>query len=263
MAETPTNEPSDEQKLVLNVIWQSFQKEGSWPSYAGVDQVVDREGLNIRPLVETMPQGLMIPDARSISWQWFPQPGDELRVQIRGLAYCDDTERDLALLARVVRYLADRERTFVIPKLSNAEPLLIRSDEVKRDLELSDEEGRRAYELLHTFEWRVMNGGSGGPDEWGYQIDVEAVRAYRHVETTEDYLAVRLKFDRQQPPAIVAPLPTEPEFEALLAPVTSPTPEVRRSLWAQAISPLLRHPVVATIVGGLILAGVLYAIRSL
>lgn len=204
------NEPTDDQRTLLNVIWQGFRREGRWPSYRGVDVVLNRMGLEARPLVESMPPGLMVPDLQRMSHRWFPRDGDEFRVQITGLAYCEDTEVDLALVTRLVRYLADRERAYEIPSLSDPQPLRVSSAEVQRDLGLTAEESGRAYGLLTTFESRVLNGGSGSEQEWNYEIDVEEVRRYREVTTVDEYLAVRREADRPQ----LSPLPPLAFFEA-------------------------------------------------
>lgn len=244
--------PTSEQRRLLNAIWQGFRREGQWPSYLGIDQLLDREGLAVRPLIESMPPGLMTPDLSTRRWQYSPRSNDELRVQVEGLRYCKDTEGELQLLARLVRYLADRERTFELPSLSAPEPLVVASTEARADLGLSDDEVARAYGLLTTFAWDVLDGGGGNPGEWSFQIDVENVRQYRSVETLEGYLAVRAERDRPQlsrlsplvDPGLsesISNVPTQP---------AAPEPRVR----SRAVAHLLRHPIVATIIGGLIVA---------
>jgi hypothetical protein len=253
--------------MLLNAIWHAFRREERWPSYRGIDQVLDRRGLRVRPLVESMPPGLMIPDRQRMSHVWFPSDNDELRVQIAGLSYCDDTADDLALVTRLVRYLADRERAYVMPSLSNPQPLIVTSEEMKNDLHLSDEDIARGWLLLTTFEWRVLDGGGGNPEEWSYQIDVEEVRHYRDVETVDDYLAARLEVDRPQLTAL-PPLPSfkagldvagEREEEETHAEQSSPP-------WGTFDRPF-RHPivvaVVGTAVGGLLLTAILWAIHLL
>lgn len=142
-----------------------------------------------------MPRGLMYPDIGALSHRWFPRSDDQLRVQIAGLRYCQGTEDDLALLARLVRYFADREKSHVLESLSNPEPFRVSSTEAAADLELTSEQIARAYHLLDAFEWRVRGSGGGNPEDWSWEIDVEEVRRYRDVETITDYLTARRKGD--------------------------------------------------------------------
>ena len=256
-------EPTADQRRLLNVIWQAFRREGNWPSYFGVDQVLDREGLKVRPLVESMPSGLMLPDIQAMSQQWFPRANDELRVQIAGLPYCDDTEADLQLVTRAVRYLADREREYVLPSLSSPEPLLVSSNELRTDLDLTEEDAERVYALLTTFEWRVLDGGGGNPQQWSYQIDVEEVRRYRDVRTPSEYLAARREADRPQ----LAELPPLPSFKRSFVvedePQTTPTSKELSPWRSNALARPLRHPVIATVIGGLAVAAILWIIHLL
>ena len=225
--------------------------------------MLDREGLQVRPLVESMPPGLMLPDIQAMSHQWFPRANDELRVQIAGLAYCDDTEADLELITRAVRYLADRERAYVLPSLSNPQPLLVSSDELRTHLGLTDEQAERVYGLLTTFEWRVLDGGGGNPQQWSYQIDVEEVRRYRNVGTPSEYLAARREADRPQ----LVELPPLPSFKLSPAvahePRATPTSRAFSPRRSKALARPLRHPVIATVVGGLALAAILWIIHLL
>ena len=256
-------EPTADQRRLLNVIWQAFRREGNWPSYLGVDQVLDREGLQLRPLVESMPPGLMLPDIQAMSHQWFPRTNDELRVQIAGLVYCDETEADLGLITRAVRYLADRERAYVLPSLSNPQPLLVSSDELRTDLGLTDGEAERVYALLTTFEWRVLDGGGGNPQQWSYRIDVEEVRRYRDVRRPSEYLAARREADRPR----LAELPPLPSFKLSSVvehePQTAPPLKALSPWRSKALARPLRHPVIATVVGGLALAAILWIIHLL
>lgn len=192
---TEGDEPTLDQQRLLDAIWQGFRGEDSWPSYSGIDQVMDREGLQARSLIESMPRGLMYPDIGALSHRWFPRPQDQLRLQVAGLRYCHDTEDDLKLLARLLRYFADREKSRALASLSNPEPFRIRSSEAAADLALSAEQVARAYHLLDSFEWRVRGSGGGNPDDWSWEIDVEEVRRYRDVETTADYLQARREGD--------------------------------------------------------------------
>jgi hypothetical protein len=138
---------------------------------------------------------------------WTPQGNDELRVELHGLRYCSNAGSELALLARVARYFADREKVFDVGPLSAPAGLNITSAEVQNDLRLSDEQTQLVYRVITNF--RIGTSGSSGPDPWSCTIDIEEIRRYRDIETGEDLLAAA-------PASRVAmqPVPVEPSQES-------------------------------------------------
>jgi hypothetical protein len=257
-------EPTPDHQRLLKAIWTSFRHEHQWPKFVGIDQILDREGLGARQLIATMPAGLMVPDVQAMSHLYSPNASDELRVKVPALQFCDDTEAELALLARLVRYIADRERAFVLPSLSEPTPLIVTSDEARRDLGLVDEEVARAWALLSTFETRMWGGG-GNPEAWSLQIDIEEARRYRGVDSPESYVAARADLDHPQRP-VHSHLPTDEgrEMAEMLSPSATPAPAVpqpvARRQRTRALAPVLSHPIVSGVIVGVILLvfGVLF-----
>jgi len=94
---------------------------------------------------------LMIPDVHVRPFVWTPQGNDELRVELHGLRYCSNAGSELALLARVARYFADREKVFDVGPLSAPAGLNITSAEVQNDLRLSDEQTQLVYRVITNF----------------------------------------------------------------------------------------------------------------
>ena len=199
--------PTAEQRHLLETIWATFCSEKAWPKYVGVEKKLSDGGLNLRQLTESMPSGLMIPDVHVRPFVWTPQGNDELRVELHGLRYCSNAGSELALLARVARYFADREKVFDVGPLSAPAGLNITSAEVQNDLRLSDEQTQLVYRVITNF--RIGTSGSSGPDPWSCTIDIEEIRRYRDIETGEDLLAAA-------PASRVAmqPVPVEPSQES-------------------------------------------------
>ena len=181
-------EPTAEQRHLLETIWAAFCGEEAWPKYSGVEKRLSDQGLDLRQLIESMPAGMMIPDVQGRPYLWAPQSDEELRVTLRGLRYCSNAATELDLLARVVRYFADREKAFDIGSLSAPAKLVVTSSQVGRTLGLTDKETRLAGAMVISFHV-ATNGSSTSRGQWDCTIDLVEVRRYRQVETGDDLLA--------------------------------------------------------------------------
>lgn len=181
-------EPTTEQCHLLEAIWNAFCSEKTWPTYIGVNKKLNEKGLDVRQLIETMPSGLMIPDAQARPFVWTPQGNDQLRVTLVGLSYCPSAHAGLNLLARVARYFADREKAFDIGSLSAPAELVITSTETQRMLGLTDEEAQLVCGMITSFHVGTR-GSSVSRGQWACTIDIEDVRRYRAVENADDFLA--------------------------------------------------------------------------
>lgn len=181
-------EPTTEQRHLLETIWAASCSEKAWPKYAGVEKKLSDEGLNLRQLINSMPAGLMIPDVQNVPFVWTPQGNDELRVTLHGLRYCSNATAALELLARVVRYFADRERVFDIGSLSAPAKLVVTSDQVRRVLDLTDTEVQLVGGMVTDFHVGIY-GATTSRGQWDCTIDIEDVRRYREVGTADDLFA--------------------------------------------------------------------------
>jgi hypothetical protein len=253
-------EPTPEHQRLLNAIWSSFRHEHQWPKFVGIDQLLDRDGLDARELIASMPPGLMVPDVQAMSHMYRPNGNDELRVKVPALQYCEDTEPDMDLLARLVGYIADRERVFVLPSLSEPTPLIVTSEEARLDLGLTGNEVARAWALLSTFETRLWGGG-GNPEAWSLQIDIEEARRYRDVDTPEKYIAARAVLD-QPPERLVLPriaADQAREIAEIFGPPAAPAPPapaIVRQRRLVMLGPVFSHPIVSGLIVGLVLLAV-------
>jgi hypothetical protein len=191
-------EPTDDQGRVLALIYNEFQRTGRRPTYQWIDKLIDGEGLSMRYLVTTMPPNLMTPDTTWGGHYWRKE--DELLVTVKGLLYCgDEARRDLDLLARVLRYFADRERIFMPSASHQVEELVMSSQDLQRDLSLSDIEIQKVFVLLEQFESRLRFGSGGSETDWSWTLECEQIRHYRDVEDATSYLLARGDLPEPEP----------------------------------------------------------------
>jgi hypothetical protein len=185
-AEEP--EPTAEQRQVLNAVLHHFLQHGKRAPFRQLDKVLDQRGIELRTHAESMPPGLLTPNVQPRGGFFYPD--DELMVTVEALWYCDRGEQALDLLARLLAYLAFREKEFMP---SDAEPdLTVRSSEAAQALGLSPLEVAQARHLLDAFEPHVWVGANWGHDgTWAVTLDLERVRRFRGVQTGEEYLEAR------------------------------------------------------------------------
>ncbi len=229
--------PTDQQRHVLSLIYTEFQRTGRRPTYQWIDKLVDRDELQLRSLVTTMPGGLMTPDSSWGGRYWRPE--DELLVTVKGLLHCEGAEDDLNLLARVLRYFADRERDFIPAEPHQAEQLSIPSDDVEMALGLSSMEAAKVFVLLQQFEVGVSTGSSHNDQRWSWTLDCEAIRKYRSIDDAESYLRARGDLPEEEPRGL---LPRARRQVVNLFLHARNVVAMTRQRTPSAVGALLRHP---------------------
>jgi hypothetical protein len=181
-------EPTEEQRAVLNAVLQHFLERGTRAPFRQLDKELDHVEIELRKNAESMPPGLLIPDVRPRGGFFYPD--DELMVTLEGLRYCYGSEALLDLLAQVLAYLARRERAFM--PSSNEPDLVVNSKDVRHALGLSSREVLQVRHLLDVCEPSVWISATWEHDgEWTLTLDLERVRRFRGVENGDEYLQVR------------------------------------------------------------------------
>jgi hypothetical protein len=129
---------------------------------------------------------------------------DELLVTVQGLMHCgDEALADLDLLAIVLRFFADRERSFEPSTSHAAEDIVITSDDLRRDLKLIDGEVAKAFVLLQQFEANLRFSSGGTETVWQWMLDGELIRKYRAIEDGRTYLQARGDLPPRPPKSFV------------------------------------------------------------
>lgn len=181
-------EPDPGQVNVLDAIYGQARATGRRPLFRDLDKQLDLVGVKLRPLAESMPPGLLLPDVAPRGGSF--RENDELMVTREGLRYCEDRDQALDLLGRSLAYLARREKPF-IP--TGDEPRLeVTSEQISGALGLSGTQVALTRLLLYEYEHQAWTSISGdGESGWSMTVEAEYVRRFRGVRDGAQYLRAR------------------------------------------------------------------------
>lgn len=224
-------EPGPEQRRVLETVYGPFATSATWPKYQYVDKELDAAGHDLAAALADMPAGLLKPDPR---WPGHVlQPGDDIALTLAGLAAVGAAAADVDLFMRFLRLIVARERDFRPASPSAAEEVAISSAEVATALNLDQLEVRKLWAFVHVEP--LLGSGGGEPDRWHYEIRGN-VRLFRDAYVVADYLRLR----------------PDPSRLGLASGAAS----VGRSRLG-TLDAVLRHPLIVTVGGGLVVAALL------
>jgi hypothetical protein len=175
------------QVRVLNAVHQYFLKRGKPAPFWELDKLLDRRGILLRKYAESLPRGLLTPD---VSHRGGFHSDDELMVTIDGLRYCENGMATLDLLARVLAFMAKREKAFM-PTPTQRHPE-VHAAEIQQALGLSPVELKRARILVEQLEPQSWEHAWSYKDEgWSFTLVPEGVRCFRGVQDGAEYLLAR------------------------------------------------------------------------
>ena len=98
---------SEEQHLILQSVYDRFQADCMWPTFITVDRPLRRShGLDTGSAIQSIPEALLI---RSQPGNYRPNPADQVRLTLLGIAACAGSEDDIDRFVRLLRWLAQRE----------------------------------------------------------------------------------------------------------------------------------------------------------
>ncbi len=181
MPVTP-DEPTPDQQRVLLEIYRWLRTNGRWPTFAQIDKILDRSGIQLQDISIDFPKGLS-----SLGHRWMSD-NDELSLQPEALTYCrpesiDDTD----LILRTIWHCDQRERSHEPTEGATAPS--VSGEELSTVLGFPESRLLRVYYLLQFDYWLC---GSGLTADGHFNICVSrTVRKFREVQSYADYLAVR------------------------------------------------------------------------
>jgi uncharacterized protein (TIGR02391 family) len=181
-----TSALSQEQQVALQTIYDEFKPTAVWPVFQHLDTVLDQEhDLHAEATLATL-----WPEFVSLHTPL--RPDTTIALRVAGLAHCDGSEDDLGLFARMLRWTAEKERSFRPSSPSQAEQQVVTSEEAAYDLaasgtRISDLELRKAFALLSIEH--VHDGSSSTDSSWTLTLS-SRLRRFRGVRNYMDYLRV-------------------------------------------------------------------------
>ena len=186
---------SPDQRLVLEVIYEEFCRLGSWPVSHLVDLRLDREAdLDLNRVLPTIPLEVVVYPriAGTLS-----RPDITLSLTLEGLVCCVDSDRDVMLYLALLRWCADRERSWT-PKTSEAsEAVSVAAAAFTKDMRgpVSTLELHMLGELLHAEPGVWRTAGNVGTESWTFDLTRE-IRRFRGVANLDGYRAHSLVYER-------------------------------------------------------------------
>jgi hypothetical protein len=120
---------NDDQLEVIAAIWEVFQPSGEWPVVDSIDRLIDESwSLDIYANIAVLarkPRAVRSIGAREDA---------AVRLRVRAIDMCENSEDDLALFIRMVRWLAERERAFQPSSPHQVEQVRVTSEQLSADL---------------------------------------------------------------------------------------------------------------------------------
>jgi hypothetical protein len=181
----------DEQRAVLERIYEVFRVGLPWPTFGELDREFDREGIDLPQVLRAIPLSYAFLDRNRLI---DPRPDMELRLSLIGIAQCPDSEDDVALFLDALRWLSMVEAEHVIDP-SDPSTVEVVATAAAFNEHLSSTQWAaspinvRKVGMLLQHEPPGVWQSFGGGDDWTASLR-RGVRKYRNVATLDDYLSI-------------------------------------------------------------------------
>jgi hypothetical protein len=186
-------EVDDQQKALIQVIYDQLRARGVWPSFDQIDRPLRRAGVDPVRTIRQMPDTLMPPNWGRI----VPAPNDPMHLTIQGIALADGGMEDVNWFLRLLPWFADKELSFEPGAKDDEKQLWVTRAEIVRFLELDESSTApsRVLAILNQERWGGSGSWSGNGD---YKIYVaREVSRFAGVRSLDDYSAVLADLDRE------------------------------------------------------------------
>lgn len=193
----PDEDPlTDEQRLVLQAIYDSFRAHGDWPTFISIDRPLRRDHrIDTAVIVQSVPGPLIInPHPGGLR----PSASDKLRLKLQGIAACDGGLEDTDRFVRTLRWLAQREVEFEPGLDTSAVGPRVTSEEIRDHLRLAGQDDvalSRLYTMFQTDNWGLAGGGQT-EDGWYVNVTPDIWR-FRDAHTVRYCVAAQKAWDSE------------------------------------------------------------------
>ena len=188
---TPSSNPelADDEKGVIEAIFQRGWDTGVWPTFSEIDNPLDRVGIDAQEVIVALGPDYVRRDGAGPSIQ----PNEILRLTFRAASQTASSTFVQALFLSVLEYLVETHRNFVSTK--DFPDRTVSQDEIANFLSQTGRSFAVANDLaqkvgLLICEERNIHSGfsSGGPTAMWVMTVSRGIRMYRGVTTAEAYL---------------------------------------------------------------------------
>jgi hypothetical protein len=183
---TPTD---DDQRRLLQVVWDLFVSHSKWPTFAQVDRKLDQDfGLDVEWVMRRLPAELLYP--QQVYAQLLSQ---EFHLTIAGVAACSGSQEDVGYFLEVVRFATELERHWPgRPTAETDEPILKSADVVQHVQFRAGRGGRltRLGLLLAVEPWGWQQSAELGSPDWQFVLISRQVRGLRGVRDLDHYWSI-------------------------------------------------------------------------
>ena len=144
---------TDQQRAVLQAIYDHFRAHATWPTFIAIDRPIRRQHhWDTGPIILSIPESILVPPRQGMP----PIATDELRLRLLGVHACDGSSDDTDRFVRTLRWLAEREEAYEPPPGSDNEVPQVTSQEIGQYLNLGGAAPlplQRLYAMLDLDHW--------------------------------------------------------------------------------------------------------------
>jgi hypothetical protein len=197
---------SDEQRVVVEKIYELFRERGEWPKYGDVYRPLRRAHRFIIGAVYKSISDAYIQPFRPVPTE--PHADELARLTLRGIETCPEGAEDSDRFVRLLRWLAEIERDYEPAPGQPVEPA-VTATQVRDHLGIKQGDDvalGRLFTMLSIDNWGVTGNGYTTLVDWYINVHPEIYR-FADVENVEDCLRVRADWVTEANAVVMIPRP--------------------------------------------------------
>jgi REase_DpnII-MboI len=182
---------TDEQRLVMQAVYDHFRKNGTWPTFAAIARPLRRDqGIDAAGVIAEFPESLMIPPRQGLR----PVDADQIRLTLAGIGQCEGSADDDERFTRLIRWFAEKDLDYDPP--SAQERLQVTTSEAAASeaaayLGIEDDHpALRRLRAMCGLDHLCVSTSGGDENGWTFRIDSDIWR-FRHAQDLADLARIR------------------------------------------------------------------------
>lgn len=185
--------PTDEQRRLLELVWEAFREHGQWPIYQYVEGCLAADGLDALAILGSFPMVGRTGTQPHYQAVWFasqggapPRPDSHVALTVAGLRHVPDGHDVIDTFLKVLHFLADRLRTTSFSATELVEPVATKDEVAEVDHLLADDDALLQIRRLLEHECSLVH-PKDSVDSWQIPLRPE-LRRFGGVQDSTDYL---------------------------------------------------------------------------